>query len=95
MESPPERGAVIEMISMIHQSKGVQTDVDSLLSRARKTWSKDMVVAHRAAMVGRLVDVGLLEVTGRGVTACIRVLPGADLFVAQARPLDTVPGDVA
>ena len=38
------------------------------------------IEAHRSALIGRLSDVGVLEVSGRGPSAKVRLLPEAEEF---------------
>lgn len=64
-----ESKAVAELASLITTTGGVQTQVDAGLRKAHPSWTRDMTVAHRAAIVGRLSDVALVSVIGRGTSA--------------------------
>jgi hypothetical protein len=82
--SPAEGVAVQHFLHAVAASRGSQEKVDATLSDSSKEWSREMVVAHRAAMVGRLSDAQVLEVSGRGSSAGIHLLPTADEFQQSA-----------
>jgi len=81
-QSPVELAAVREFLGLAESHRGKQADVDASLAAARREgWSKAQAVAHRAAMVGRLRDLAMVEVEGRGPAARIRVGPQAEQFL--------------
>jgi hypothetical protein len=41
----------------------VQTEVDRLIGAAHPGWTEAQVVSHRAALIGRLRDLGMVDVT--------------------------------
>jgi hypothetical protein len=69
-----ELGAVKDFLRFVESSKGKQSKLDDHLQSAHPDWSRDAVVAHRAAMLGRLGDLNAVEVAGRGTSAIIRTL---------------------
>jgi hypothetical protein len=58
---------------LVRDSGGRQPVVDRDLRNAHPNWSMARAVAHRAAMLGRLKDLGLAEVHGSGTSAVIKV----------------------
>jgi hypothetical protein len=58
----------------VRQGAGVQGAIDDALQSLNPDWSDKQTVAHRAAMLGRLRDLGLASVEGRGPTAVIGLL---------------------
>lgn len=71
--NPGEIGAIHEFVEIAQNHGGRQEDVDAALRMAHASWSEAQAVAQRAAMVGRLRDLGLATVEGRGPTARIRL----------------------
>lgn len=69
-----ERGAVAEFLAAVHRAAGAQPRVDKLLSTRHPEWSSDRAAAHRAAMLGRLGELRVLRVAGRGGRAQIELL---------------------
>lgn len=69
-----EHTAVQEFIVAVRRAAGSQTRVDQLLATWHSDWSSDRAAAHRAAMLGRLGELRLLRVTGRGSRAQIDLL---------------------
>jgi hypothetical protein len=74
-EATAEATAIREFIRDVRRSNGSQAKVDGLLNQQHPEWNKQQIIAQRAAMVGRLSDVDVLEVEGRGGGAEIRLLP--------------------
>jgi hypothetical protein len=62
----PEREAVAEFVRAVRRAAGAQTRIDELLATWHPEWSTDQAAAQRSAMIGRLEELGLLEVQGRG-----------------------------
>jgi hypothetical protein len=72
--APDEREAIAEFLAAVHRAAGAQPRVDEVLSTWHKDWSSDRAAAHRAAMLGRLGELRVLRVTGRGGRAQIELL---------------------
>ncbi len=64
-----ERQGVLDFIEITRKAKGRQSAVDRALQETHGEWSSARVGAHRAALVGRLWDLGLASVIGRGPSA--------------------------
>lgn len=71
VDSSAERDAVVEFVRAAHRAAGAQPRIDELLSAWHSEWSADQAAAQRSAMIGRLGELGLIEVTGRGVNALV------------------------
>jgi hypothetical protein len=69
-----ERTAITDFLAAVHRAAGAQPRVDELLSTSHQEWSSDRAAAHRAAMLGRLGELGVLRVSGRGSRAQIELL---------------------
>jgi len=82
---PEEFAAVKHFAEAVRNANGHQPAVDRRLSLHHKNWSPNLVAAHRAAMVGRLRDLGLLEVTGRGTKAVMTITLEGDRFINDAQ----------
>jgi len=76
-QSPDEIAAVREFIDLVRQSRGRQEQLDEMLAEEHLEWTREIIVAHRSAMLGRLGDLGALQVIGRGVVATITLLESA------------------
>jgi hypothetical protein len=76
---PGERRAVENFLKIVRETGGVQSKVDIALQKANKAWSAEFTSSHRAAMTGRLTELGLVNVSGRGPKGQIRILEGAVL----------------
>ena len=63
---------------------GLQGRLDDAIAAMRRGWSESRVVAHRAAVLGRLHDLGVVEVRGKGPEARIHVVASEDGFVEEA-----------
>lgn len=70
-DSPSEREAIAEFLRAVRRAAGAQPRIDELLSAWHAEWSADQAAAQRSAMIGRLEELGLLEVTGRGASAVV------------------------
>jgi len=68
-----EVAAIQEFTKIVREHGGRQEDVDAGLRHAHASWSEAQAVAHRAAMLGRLRDLGGAWVEGRGPSARIRL----------------------
>lgn len=69
-----ERKVIAEFLGAVHRAAGAQPRVDELLATWHSDWSSDRAAAHRAAMLGRLGELGVLRVSGRGTRAQIELL---------------------
>jgi hypothetical protein len=74
---PSERQAALEFIDFLEEGGGVQSEVDARLATQHPDWSPTRVTSHRAAMLGRMSDLGLVSVEGRGDTALITLAADA------------------
>jgi hypothetical protein len=70
-----EVAAVAEFGDLVDLVAGEQQAVDARLQKLHTGWSQAQAVSHRAAMIGRLSDLALAEVDGRGPQARIRLAP--------------------
>ena len=70
--------SVREFVHVVNDKHGKQSAVDETLAELHSGWSSAQAVAHRAAMLGRLRDLGLAEVEGRGGDGLIRLDPQID-----------------
>lgn len=81
IRAPGELSAVREFLEIVRRGAGSQRRIDELLAARYPDWTETLTVAHRSALLGRLSDLGVLEVTGRGPSAKTRLLPLADEFL--------------
>jgi hypothetical protein len=80
MDTPAELEAIREFLQLVRRAAGHQGRIDELIATLHPDWSQERAIAHRAAMIGRLGDLGMVEVTGRGPQATVQLLPSADVF---------------
>lgn len=71
LRSGPEQEAIAEFVRAARRAAGAQPRIDELLSTWHSEWSVDQAAAQRSAMIGRLGELGILEVTGRGAKAVV------------------------
>lgn len=77
---PAESAAIDEFIAVAHRSPDMRS-LDSGLAAVHRDWTQSRVSAHRAAMVGRLMDAGVLQVEGRAPNARVALNSAvADFF---------------
>jgi hypothetical protein len=76
----PELAAIREFVGLVNDCSGTQPDVDRGLVALHPGWSDSQAVAHRASILGRLRDLTLASVAGRGPTAKIAVAEDFDAF---------------
>lgn len=69
--SPREGEAIAEFVRAVRRAAGSQSRIDELLATWNAEWSADQAAAQRSAMIGRLEELGLLEVQGRGTKATV------------------------
>jgi len=80
------RGEILEVREFLRVARhhgGRQHHVDAALRIAHDSWSEAQAVAQRAAMVGRLRDLGLASVEGRGPAARIRLADGIESHLEE------------
>lgn len=80
--APGELAAVKEFLAIARRAGGSQRRVDELLNAREPSRSAVLVIAQRAAMLGRLVELELLSTSGRGPGARIELLPAGEEFLA-------------
>jgi|GEM_PF-4211190 len=83
-QSPGERRAVCGFLKLVKKTGGVQSRVDTELRRANHSWSSEFATAYRAAMTGRLADLGVASVDGRGPKAVIQIADTPDALALVA-----------
>jgi hypothetical protein len=66
LRAPRERDAIRGFLGLVRRSAGIQSRLDELMATRDSQKSADLVVAERAALVGRLTDLGLVLHEGRG-----------------------------
>lgn len=92
--APAERTAVAEFLQLVRDSDGRQSRVDEQLASRHHSWTTQRAVAQRAAMIGRLVELQILQIEGRGAAARLEATPAAERFLhtfddeADGTPLD-------
>ena len=62
IRSPGERNEIEIFLKTLEATAGLQDAVDKELGVSHKGWTEAQVVSHRAAMVGRLGDLAVVEV---------------------------------
>ncbi|HEV2172202.1 MAG TPA: hypothetical protein VGR71_01490 [Nitrospira sp.] len=70
---PDELAASLEFLELVRRSGGAQSRLDGLLSVRHADWTGNRAIAERGAFLGRLGELGLVAVKGRGKTARIEV----------------------
>jgi hypothetical protein len=66
-----EAASVEEFVRLVDETAGRQSALDRSIRDRHPNWSDAQVVAHRAAMIGRLRDLELVSVEGRGANASV------------------------
>jgi hypothetical protein len=59
---PGELQEIETFLDAMETASGSQEKIDLLLGEAHREWSEAQIVSHRAAMVGRLRDIEVIEV---------------------------------
>lgn len=72
------------VLAAIIEAGGVQERLDAAIQELHSDWTENRSVAHRAAALGRLRDLGIVEVYGQGPQAHIEITPPDDDFVDRA-----------
>lgn len=80
LSAPREREVVRGFLGLVRRSAGSQARLDELMAAREPGKSADLLVAERAALVGRLSELGMIEHEGRGNEARVSLTPrGRDL----------------
>jgi hypothetical protein len=58
-----ERDELALFFRAVHAGAGVQADVDRIIGQDHPGWTEAQVVSHRAAIIGRLRDLALVDVS--------------------------------
>lgn len=82
LDAPQEAELIAHFIASVREANGHQPAVDQALAARRPEWGRDQAASERAALVGRLFELGALSVTGRGRGAHIELL---DFEVLEAK----------
>jgi len=75
-----EANPVREFLSATVRSGGSQRRIEELLQVRHHEWSAAYSGTYRSAMMGRLVELRVLEMSGRGPEAILSLLPAAEEF---------------
>jgi hypothetical protein len=78
-----ELEAIREFLRLVTRAGGSQSRLDELFGARNPNWTASQTVAHRSALIGRLLEIGLLEISGRGASATVSLLPAADSFLTS------------
>lgn len=81
LRAPGERDAAREFVEIVTRAAGSQARIDELLAARYADWTETLTIAHRSALIGRLGDLGVLGVTGRGPAAKVHLLAHAEEFL--------------
>lgn len=79
--NPAELELMTTFLEAVSRHSGRQAQVDGELAQ-RMDWSPDVAASTRAAVVGRLRDLNVVEVNGRGAKAKISILDAQPFTVA-------------
>jgi hypothetical protein len=74
LQLPEEASAITEFLRAVRMAAGAQGRVDELLGAWHHDWTADRAAAERSAMLGRLGELGVVRVSGRGPVALIELL---------------------
>jgi hypothetical protein len=88
VHTPGERGEVAAFARAVSKSGGRQADVDRRMQDLHADWSLNRVVSNRAAMLGRLRDLDLVTVDGRGPAATINVATHLHTLLEESESTD-------
>jgi hypothetical protein len=79
---PGELMEIQRFLAAVDRSSGVQEDIDRQVAADHAQWTEAQVVTHRAAMVGRLSDIDVIDVESTGTgKATIVPAPYFDSFL--------------
>jgi hypothetical protein len=77
-KAPDELRAALEFLELVRRSAGSQARLDGLLGARHSGWTANRTIAERGAMLGRLAELELIAVQGRGGGAHLEVGPHAE-----------------
>jgi hypothetical protein len=89
----PEFDEICLFTEALSLARGDVTTADTVLARVHADWNAAQISAHRSAMVGRLIDVSILKIWGRGRTAKATLTPAGELFATSQQ--QTEPGETS
>lgn len=81
--SPGEAHAIREVLRIIKRAAGNQQRVDELVSLAHAEWTSTLAISHRAAIVGRTRELGLVDLKGRGVEAKLLLTAAGESWLKE------------
>jgi len=81
--SPGESHAIRELLRIIKRAAGNQQRVDELVSLAHAEWTPTLAISHRAAIVGRTRELGLVDLKGRGVEANLLLTAAGESWLKE------------
>jgi hypothetical protein len=82
---PGERREITAFLQAIDKTGGAQDEVDKELAHAHPTWTEAQVVSHRAALIGRLRDLQVIDVSTDAALTVIEPGPANTKFRDQLR----------
>lgn len=85
----PEYTEICLFAEALSLARGDVTSADAILARVHEDWNAAQISAHRSAMLGRLVDLSVLQVWGRGRTAKATLTPAGEAFVSSDQPTES------
>jgi hypothetical protein len=81
--SPGEAHAIREVLRIIKRAAGNQQRVDELVSLAHADWTPALAISHRAAIVGRTRELGLVDLKGRGLEAKLLLTAAGESWLKE------------
>jgi hypothetical protein len=82
--APGESAAFDQFLAAVRESRGLQRHIDRMLAKAHPDWSVLRTKSHRAAMIGRLSDLTIIKVLGKGPTSRVQVMDDETLSAKQS-----------
>ncbi len=83
LQNKHECSSIRTFLKAVENHDGIQAKIDKDLGTSESNWTNAHVVSHRAAMIGRLHDIDVISVKGRGPNAVINIELNAKEFVQQ------------
>jgi len=83
LQNKHECSSIRTFLKAVEKHEGIQSNIDKDLGASESNWTNAQVVSHRAAMIGRLNDIDIISVKGRGPNAVIKIKSNAQEFVQQ------------
>lgn len=78
--APSELQEVQIFLRIVEEAGGAQVAIDRKIRTIHNDWSENRAAAQRSAMIGRLGEIGVLAVEGRGPKALVRLLDRSSAF---------------